>query len=105
MLCHRSNSLGKSWSICFTTILCIVLLFACGMIQAVHSHPDGDAYHSACPLCVVAHATVEQVTPPALLSVVSVVALVESPVQWLCSKKSSTFALFTRPPPADPVFN
>jgi len=97
------NSSGPRWRICFATILCIALVFACGMIQAVHSHPDGNVSHADCGLCTTAHVAVQVSTLPVFISVTPVIAVVEEPKEVVASRTISTFALFTRPPPPGSV--
>jgi hypothetical protein len=86
------------------SLLCISLVVACGTIQAVHVHPQGDISHSDCALCATAHVTVQlaetSVTP---LHVAPVISAVEAFVASTAAQTISTFALFTRPPPVDSV--
>jgi hypothetical protein len=82
-------------------LLCIGLVLVCGTVQAVHVHPDGNISHSDCPLCAIAHVSVQiagQTASPQFTPVVSEVETFLSPTR---SRTLSIFALFTRPPPAD----
>jgi hypothetical protein len=84
-------------------LLCISLVIACGTIQAVHVHPQGNISHSDCPLCAIAHVGVQVAEPPVVLHVAPVVSVVEAFVEPPLTQTLSTFALFTRPPPVDLV--
>jgi len=101
------NALGSkprvqsSWRL-LLALLCVSLVIACGTIQAVHVHPQGDI-HSDCPLCVTAHVGVQVAETPVVLHVAPVASPVETLVTPPLKGSFSTFALFTRPPPADSV--
>jgi hypothetical protein len=96
---HTSNTANQSpWKL-LLALLCIALVIACGTIQAIHVHPDGDLSHADCPLCATAHVTVQVVQPPVTLHVAPVVSLVEAFFPAIPSRTLSNFALFTRPPP------
>ena len=83
-------------------LLCVSLVIACGAIQVVHVHPQGDLSHADCALCATAHVGAQIVeTPPAVLHVARVVSVVEAFVPPTLPPDFFTFALFTRPPPAD----
>ncbi len=84
-------------------LLCMLLVLATGMIQAVHSHPVGDISHADCALCVTAHVAVEVAQPPVTLTVALVISSIESFDPLIRTKTFFTFALFTRPPPVDSV--
>ncbi|WP_158792538.1 hypothetical protein [Granulicella sp. L60] len=83
--------------------LCLILVVACGTIQAVHVHPDGDISHADCSLCVTAHLAAQVAVPTVMLFVAPIIAAVETYRPCTRAGTFSTFALFTRPPPADPV--
>jgi hypothetical protein len=86
------------------SLLCISLVVACGTIQVVHVHPQGDLSHSDCALCVTAHVSVQLAeTSVTLDHVASVISAVEAFVAPTPAQTISTFALFTRPPPVDVV--
>jgi hypothetical protein len=86
------------------SLLCISLVVACGTIQVVHVHPQGDLSHSDCALCATAHASVPLAeTPVTMHHVVPVISAVEAFVAPIPTQAISTFALFTRPPPVDLV--
>jgi len=84
-------------------LLCVSLVFVCGTIQAVHVHPQGDISHADCSLCATAHVGVQVAEPAVALHVTPVVSVVEAFVAPTLPRTLSTFALFTRPPPADLV--
>jgi hypothetical protein len=86
------------------SLLCISLVVACGTIQVVHVHPQGNISHSDCALCATAHVSVQLAeTPVTLHHVALVVSAVEAFVAPASARTISTFALFTRPPPVDLV--
>jgi hypothetical protein len=86
-------------------LLCISLVVACGTIQVVHVHPQGDISHSDCALCATAHLSVQLAeTSVTLHHVAPVISAVEAFVAPAPAQAISTFALFTRPPPVDLVF-
>jgi hypothetical protein len=98
---QSSNTESKSaWKLVLA-LLCIALVIACGTIQAVHVHSDGDLSHADCPLCATAHVTVQVVEPPVTLHVAPVISMVAAYLPAIPSRTLSIFALFTRPPPAD----
>ena len=81
------------------TVLCVVLVFAIGTVQAVHSHPaSSQASHHSCSICSSpslgpAVATVD------VLPMVKPVAMAHfSRKTFVVSRPSSTN--FIRPPPA-----
>jgi hypothetical protein len=84
-------------------LACITLIVACGTIQAVHIHANDDVSHTNCSLCVTAHVAVHVSEPQVMPAVVHVVSYVEAIVPPARSTTLSTFALYTRPPPADEV--
>jgi hypothetical protein len=92
----------SSWRLIFA-LLCVFLVVATGTIQVVHAHPVGDISHADCSLCATAHVTVQVVEPPVTLFVTAVVMDVEAFVPLMRIRTFFTFALFTRPPPADTV--
>jgi hypothetical protein len=101
-LTSRSKTHG-AWRF-LLSLLCISLVFACGTIQVVHVHPQGDFTHSDCALCATAHVSVQLAeTPVTMHRIVPVITTVEAFVAPTPAQTISTFALFTRPPPVDPV--
>jgi hypothetical protein len=91
----------SSWRLVLA-LLCISLVVACGTIQVVHVHPQGDISHSDCVLCATAHLGVQVANGPvALLHIAPVVSFLETFVAPAPTQNLSTFALFTRPPPVD----
>ena len=104
---HSLGSRSKvqsTWRL-LLALLCISLIIACGTIQAVHTHPQGDISHADCPLCAVAHVSVQIAEPAVLLHVAPIVSVVEASVAPQPILRVSTFALFTRPPPVDVVLS
>lgn len=94
----------KSWSL-LLAFLCVALVVFWGSVQVVHAHPLGDvSTHEGCLLCATAHVASETAQPPVVLLVTVVTALVEPSVPPVRSSTLSTFALYTRPPPADEAF-
>jgi hypothetical protein len=98
---QSSNTESKSCWKLVLALLCIALVIACGTIQAIHVHVDGNLSHADCPLCATAHVSVQIVEPPVSLHVAPVISLVEAYLPAVPSRTLSIFALFTRPPPAD----
>src|ERR1700743_1644442 len=103
---NRTSSRPKvqsSWRL-ILALLCISLVVACGTIQAIHVHPQGDISHSDCALCATAHLGVQVADGPVtLLQIAPVVSYIETVLTATPTQHLSTFALFTRPPPVDLV--
>lgn len=100
---HSRSKVQSSWRLVLA-LLCISLVIACGTIQAVHVHPQGDISHSDCALCATAHLGVQIVDGPVkLLHIAPVVSFLETFATPTPTQNLSTFALFTRPPPVDSV--
>jgi hypothetical protein len=87
----------------FIVLACLTLVVAFGTVQVVHVHAHNDVSHTDCSLCVTAHVAVHLSNPQVLPAIVHVVSYVETVVPPARSTTLSTFALFTRPPPADEV--
>ena len=86
------------------SLLCISLVIACGTIQAVHVHPQGDVSHADCALCVTAHLSAEAAESTVTLhQIAPVISDVDAFIPPTPAQTLSTFALFTRPPPVDLV--
>ena len=81
-------------------LLCILLVAVAGTAQVTHTHADGADTHADCSLCAAAHVTVQIVQTPAPVPTVAVIAVLESLPSAVVPTAFSTFALFTRPPPA-----
>jgi hypothetical protein len=92
----------SSWRFIFA-LLCISLLVLGGTVQAVHSHPQGDVSHADCALCATAHVVAQVAAPSVTLHITTVVSFVEAFIPPTRSSTLSTFALFTRPPPANAI--
>jgi len=86
-------------------LLCVSLVLFCGTIQAVHSHPQGDISHTDCALCATAHVAVQATETLVAVHVAQLVMVVEPLVAQAPIRTLSTFALFTRPPPANSVLS
>jgi hypothetical protein len=80
--------------------LCCALIIFGGIVQIVHTHPDGQAVQSDCALCHVAHLVVQPAVPHSLPRTVPVVARVSTVLQPRRALFFFVFSLFTRPPPA-----
>lgn len=82
-----------------TAVLCVLLVFAIGTVQAVHSHPDSEkvAPHS-CSICSVPSAKLntESVAPVPVMVAVPV-ARIESTAPRISRPATTNFV---RPPPA-----
>jgi hypothetical protein len=101
-LTSRSKTHG-AWRL-LLSLLCISLVLACGTIQVVHVHPQGDISHSDCALCVTAHVSVQLAEMPVTpVHAAPVILTVEAFVASTATQTLSTYALFTRPPPVDLV--
>jgi hypothetical protein len=81
-------------------LLCVLLVAVAGTAQVAHTHADGLDTHADCSLCSAAHVTVQIEQTPAPAPPVTVVATLESIPSAAVPGVLSTFALFTRPPPA-----
>jgi hypothetical protein len=81
-------------------ILCVLLVVVLGTAQIAHTHADGNDNHADCALCSVAHIAAQPAFAPAPVPATSIVAAVEAIPTTTPSRTLSTFALFTRPPPA-----
>ena len=95
----RPDRMHRSWRVA-VAVLCALLVVFAGVVQVAHTHADQMATHADCSLCVAAHITVHLTPSPAPAPVSPVVTAVE--VEPTCARATalSTFALFTRPPPA-----
>jgi proteasome lid subunit RPN8/RPN11 len=67
-------------------------------LQVAHSHPD-NLSHADCALCATAHVVAHVVATQAPPAVVLVAGAVHRFVPLPAAQATSTFALFTRPPP------
>jgi hypothetical protein len=68
-------------------------------VQVAHIHADG-ADHADCALCAAAHISVHPVHAPTPAPATTVIATLEALPPAVLPRTLSTFALFTRPPPA-----
>ena len=80
--------------------LCCALIIFGGIVQIVHTHPDGQAVQSDCALCHVAHLVVQPPVPHSLPRTTFVVARVSTALQPIRVQVFFVFSLFSRPPPA-----
>jgi hypothetical protein len=94
----RSARAESPWRI-LLALLCVLLVVVLGSVQVAHTHADGAA-HADCALCAAAHISVHPVQAPSPAPTTSVVAVVEVLAPSILPRTLSTFALFTRPPPA-----
>ena len=95
----RQTRADAPWRI-LLALLCVLLVVVLGTVQVAHTHADGAANHADCALCAAAHVSVHPIHAPSPAPTISVVAVVESLPQSILPRILSTFALFTRPPPA-----
>ena len=79
---------------------CCALITLGGIVQAGHTHSDGQAVQSDCALCHVAHLVVQPSVPQSLPRAVQIVARVSTALQAIRVQSFFVFSLFTRPPPA-----
>jgi hypothetical protein len=79
---------------------CCALVTLGGVVQAGHSHADGQAVQSDCALCHVAHLVVQPSVPQFLPRTLFIVARVSTAPQPIRVQVFFVFSLFTRPPPA-----
>jgi len=82
-----------------TAVLCVLLVFGIGTVQAVHSHPNNakTSQHS-CSICSVANANLNaQSVSPAPVMVMVPVARIEATAPRIFRPTTTNFV---RPPPA-----
>jgi len=79
--------------------LCCALIIFGGIVQLVHTHPDGQAVRPDCALCHTAHVVAPAAVPQSLPRPLPVVARVSPAVQPRRALFFFVFCLFTRPPP------
>ena len=91
---------GSRWRL-LLGILCIGLVILGGTISVAHSHPDGDVSHADCALCVAVHITVHPTVAPVIIPVTHVFATVHVAFPPARPQTLFSFALYTRPPPAN----
>jgi hypothetical protein len=94
----QTSRAGQSWRI-FFALLCVLLVVVAGTVQVAHTHADA-ATHADCSLCVAAHVSVHLVQTPVPAPSVAVFATLDTEPHSFLPAALSTFALFTRPPPA-----
>jgi hypothetical protein len=97
--CRQKPNAAQSWRI-LLAVVCVLLVVVAGVVQVAHTHSDGAATHADCGLCAAAHISVQVAYAPASVQPVAVVTAVESLPAVVLPPALSTFALFTRPPPA-----
>ena len=97
---------GRSRNLKTRHLLWVVLAFFCcalitlgGIVQVVHTHPDGQAIQSDCALCHTAHLAVQPSVPQPLPHIVFVAARISAGPQPVRTQFFFNFSLFTRPPP------
>ena len=82
-------------------VLCMLLVIFVGTLSVSHVHPDGPESHADCGLCATAHGVVTLVQAPVPVSVAQVFERIVPAMPEARSRGLRSFALFTRPPPAD----
>jgi hypothetical protein len=92
----------STWRV-LLALVCVLLVAVAGTVQVAHTHADGTDTHADCSLCAAAHVTVQLVQTPAPAPVARVVSVLEALPRCVVPTALSTFALFTRPPPAELV--
>ena len=90
---------GHPWRV-FLAFVCLLLVVVAGSVQVAHTHADGAVTHADCSLCAAVHITVQVAQSPAPPISVAVVTALEPYSPYVLPVALSTFALFTRPPPA-----
>jgi hypothetical protein len=96
----KIQGMQPRWRV-FLTLLCVVLILFVGALQAVHSHPVGDATHADCSLCVAAHVVAQVVDAPVAAPAMEIAPWVEAILHAVPPVEPATFALSIRPPPDD----
>ena len=94
---HKAHP-GSTWRV-LLALMCVLLVVVAGTVQVAHTHADA-ATHADCSLCVAAHVTIHLVETPAPAPTAAVVTVLETLPPVVRPTALSTFALFTRPPPA-----
>jgi hypothetical protein len=97
---YRQKTNAKQRGRILLAVLCVLLVVVFGVVQVAHTHSDGAATHADCGLCVAAHVSVQVAYAPAAAPPVVVFTAVETVPASVTPPSLSTFALFTRPPPA-----
>jgi hypothetical protein len=95
----RRKSGVHAWTLVLAFV-CILLVVVAGTVQVAHSHTGNADTHADCSLCAAAHITIHPAQTPAPAPSISVVSRVEVDPPSVLPVALSTFALFTRPPPA-----
>jgi hypothetical protein len=96
---HPRQSTHGSWRF-LLALFCVLLVVIAGTAQVAHTHADGLDNHADCSLCATAHVTVQVVQTPVPVPAVMVIAVLEALPLSTTPSAVTTFALFTRPPPA-----
>lgn len=84
----------------FLALACVLLVVVAGTVQVAHTHADGAVTHADCSLCVAAHIAVHLAETPVPAPSVAVSSELVTEPRSILPAALSTFALFTRPPPA-----
>jgi len=94
---------ARSTWIALIGVVCVALVLMIGVVQAVHSHPNG-RIDPDCALCITAHQAVQVVALITLdLSSQPVEHVSPEPVLRL-PNRTFFFRLDCRPPPAESIF-
>ncbi len=98
---EKSNFVRSSPVVRWLALTCVLLLVAAAGAQALHLHPDELAPNGkGCPLCQVAHATVQIVAIVQLHVAMQFAEYLLSPASIDRKSPLDTTPLFSRPPPA-----
>jgi hypothetical protein len=102
--CAKTREAGEATGGCglqaAVALLCVLLVVFAGLVQVGHSHIGRAGIHADCSLCVAAHVTLQAAENPVPAPAAAVAAATERTVVLPGARSHSSFALFTRPPPA-----
>ncbi len=105
MVHGQLRNLGVARWRLLVSLLCVALLVLAGTLAVAHGHEPGNISHNDCGLCATAHVTVQVVAALLMGPSQPVVTRFETFVPEARPRTLSRFALFTRPPPANPHLN
>lgn len=97
---YRQKMNAGQWGRILLAVVCVLLVVVFGVVQVAHTHSGGAAAHADCGLCIAAHVSVQVAYAPAAAPPAVVFTAVEPVPVSVVPPALSTFALFTRPPPA-----
>ncbi len=81
-------------------LLCVGLLLSAATLSVTHGHADG-ASHADCGMCTTAHVGMIATAVEVLLTLPQTFEKIEFDLPSAPHRELESFALFTRPPPAD----